>query len=169
MLRPTHLLPPQRLLTPRSARGISSASSGPATGRSDHLPGRDLHPLVRCSFVTHVPRIPRIPFPIPWPKDSAQLDPTSPTDISTLLETGHLYFALTMTRLPKTPFVRAMLDLGRHGPHPLERTQDKPSGRLLPMQPGWRPLLRAAFEQRPFPRPRPECAGAFVSLRDHHL
>ena len=54
MLRPMHLLPPERLSTPRSARGISPASSGSATGRSDDLPGRDLHPLVRCSFVTHV-------------------------------------------------------------------------------------------------------------------
>ena len=53
MLRPTHLLPPKRLLMPRSARRISPASSGPATGRSDSLPGRDLHPLVRCSIVTH--------------------------------------------------------------------------------------------------------------------
>ena len=38
MLRPAFLLPPWRLLTPRSGRDLSVQTSGPATGRSGAYP-----------------------------------------------------------------------------------------------------------------------------------
>jgi hypothetical protein len=38
MLRPAGLLPPKRLLTPRSAAPLSEIRLGPATGRTDTYP-----------------------------------------------------------------------------------------------------------------------------------